>query len=765
MAQIPDYTALGPTPVPTPSYRRPMVDDSAARADEALAGLGGTIARAGEEGYAQNVNFARAQASSALIDHELAVKTQTESIREQVQSGQLSWEQAPKAFDDWNQKQEAPTIENLDPMGQEMLTRGMKRNALGGQVAVQGIANTGKKQAFADNFDSTLNTLGKLAGMPDADIGSINSQVDAYRPQALAAGIPSPVVDKAIQSFKDRNWLNQATQRSMEAKNDMGALTQLRHDLTDADGSYAGKLDTEKRDMVLRTVINDQLILENRAQHLQDKREARAQSAIGRIDEQISSGVPATPDMWDKWQGLTQGTSFEEDFKQRLKDEDTVQNVLRLPIEQQSSYVQQKEQQLDAGGGSLRDRANLIRLRTAVNQNVNLMQKAPLLFAGNRNGTEVKPLDFSALNTPSPIGAALVAGTGSDPQAQVQSARQQFQDQIADRMSTLKALRTQYGSAIAPLPLLPQEAANLTSQLQNGTPQERTEMLVSLRGAMNDDQAYQSAMRQILPHSPVTAIAGSMIGNSAPAATPVWFNQSFAPSKSDVTYVLRGEQLLNPAVGGKAAQAEEEGGKGALKNGMPMPPDGDTQQLGPGLRSQFARAAGDVFRDRPQLADAYFSVAKDAYAGLLAEKGDMKGTGDPKLWQQAVNIALGHVQSFNGSSVSVPPGMDPTQFEGLMRNAVAGTAKQLNAPADFADRIRGYGLSEIGGLGSGQYKLMNGNVPLVRPDGKGLFLVDLRDQYLAARGAHRGEPDFKQGGDNLNLGNSDVDQFITAHTK
>lgn len=749
MAQIPDFTALGPTPVPTPSYRRPYIDESERGVDEAIANLGETGARVLEQNQQQehqrDVNFARSQASTALIDHELAVKTTTEGIREDVQSGKLPWDQAQKSFDDWNAKQQAPTINNLDPLGQELLQRGMKRNVLGGTVAIQGIANAGRKQAFADNFGTTLDTLGKLAGMPGADVDSVNSQIDHYRPQALEAGIPAATVDKAIQSFKDRNWLNQATQRSMEAKDNMGQLTQLQHDLTDADGAYAGKLDTEKRNMVLRSVINDRLILENRIEHEKDKREAKAQSAIGRMDEQISSGVPATPDMWDNWQRTTNGTSFEEDFKQRMKDEGTVQDVLRQPIDKQMDYVQQRTAQLEQQGGSLRDKANLIRLQTAVNQNVNLMQKAPLLFAANRTGTDVEPLDFRALN-PSPIGAMIAPALNGgveppDPKAQ-------FQSQIADRMATLKAMRTQYGAAIAPLPLLPQEANQLSNALQGATPPERTQMLIGLRGAMNDDVAYRNSMRQIAPHSPVTAIAGMMVGNSAPASTPIWFDQQYAPKLGDVDRVLRGEQLLNPAAGGKAAQAEQESGKGAMKNGMPLPPDQDTREVGPGLRSQFGRAAGDAFRDRPDLADAHFSVFKDAYAALLAEKGDMKGIGDSRLAQQALDIALGKRVQFNGQTMSVPAGMDPSKFEGLVRNAVAQSAKQLNASDKWLSGIRGYGLREVNGLGSGQYILTSGGSDIAAPPNYSQpFRVDLRDQYLASRDSHRGEPDFKNPGE------------------
>lgn len=741
MVQIPDWTSIAPA-VPTPSYRRVQVDESARGIDEQISNLGQGLEQVGNQDYARNVNFARAQASSALIDHELAVKTQTEAIRDQVAAGQISWDQAPKVFNDWYQKQQAPAIQGLDPLGQETLERGMKRNALGGALAVQGIAAAGRKQAFADNFDTTMGTLGKLAGMPGADVQSVNNQIDAYRPQALEAGIAPAIVDKAIQGFKDRNWLNQATQRSMEAKESLPALQQLQHDLTAADGFYAGRLDTEKRDMVLRTVINDQMILQNRAEHERDKREAKAQGAIGRIDEQISSGIPATSDMWDAWQRTTQGTSFEDDFKQRLKDEDQVQQVLRQPIEQQMSFVQQRAAQLESQGGTLRDRANLIRLQTAVNQNANLLEKAPLLYAANRNGTEVHPLDFSALNPPNPIAAAIGGAQG----AQQPDPRAQFQAQVSDRMATLKAMRTQYGPQVTPTPLLPQEAAALAGQLDSAVPADRAKMLIALRGATGDDQAYQNMMRQIAPHSPVTAIAGMMVSNNAPAATPVYFDPAFAPKIDDVTHVLRGEALLNPASGGKAAASEQEGGKGTMKGGMPMPPDQDTQKLGDGLRSLFGREAGGqfgLFRDRPQLADDYFSVFKAAYASLLAEKGDMRGLGDPTVAQQALKIALGNHVDFNGYETAVPAGMDPSHFPGLVRNAVQATAAQLKASPDWEERLQGYTLRELGQVGSGQYQLMSGNKPLSTPDGSKPFTIDLRDQYLASRGLHRASPDYR----------------------
>jgi hypothetical protein len=330
------------------------------------------------------------------------------------------------------------------------------------------------------------------------------------------------------------------------------------------------------------------------------------------------------------------------------------------------------------------------------------MQREPLIFQANRNGAEVQPLDLSTIGTPD--GQQAVAG------------------QVADRMATLEAMRKQYGSQVAIQPLLPQETQQLTAQLQQSTPMQRAEILTALRNGFNNDDAYQAAMRQIAPRSPVTAIAGQMIGSSSPASTPVWFDRQYASQLPDVERVLRGEALLNPAAGGKEAAQEQEGGKGAMRGGMPMPND----HL---LRVTFGQKADGLFPGRPQLAEDHYAIFKSAYAALLAEKGDMKGTGDPALEQKALRIALGTPVDFNGSQLSVPAGMDPTRFNGLVRNAVADAANALKLRPDWPDTIRGYGLIEQGRLGSGQYVLTHGNAVVTRPDGKD-FTIDLRNQYL-----------------------------------
>lgn len=708
IAPLPDYTSLDENTVPVD--REQIVEDNSQQVlgqgiTKAADTLQDAVTTSQQTAANEAKNLARAKASNAATDHEIAVKTLGENLTQQVQSGQLPYAQARQAFDDQAAKIPTPAIANLDPIGQENYQKLLKRNVATSGLAMDGVVRQAQKNDYQDQFVAALDNGQKLAGMPGADINQINSNIDSFRPQALNAGIPAAKVDEAIQNFKDQNWLNDATQKAMLAKDNMPALKQLQSDLTATDGFYAGKLDTNKRNIVLRDVTNDQITLQNRIEHEQDKREAKAGSAMNQMNEQIATGVPATPAMWDTLEATTKGTSFEDNFKQTMAAEQKVQDVLRMPPAQQQQYVQDQQQQLDSQGGTLRDRANLMRLQSAVKQNVTMMQTQPLTFAATRNGTgPVAPLDFTQLNTSD--GQQAMAG------------------QVADRMNTLSALRKQYGPQIGMAPLLPQEASQLSSQLDSATPQAKMGLLTALHSSMGNDEAYQATMRQIAPHSPVTAIVGQMTGQSAPASTPVWFDPKFAPKASDGAAILGGDAMLNPGKG-----APEKDG---VKTTVPMPPEGTPNS--PGLRDAFAAGAKDMFRGRPDLADSYFAAFKAADASLRAQAGDFKGEPNATQFEKpALAMALGNVQNFNGSSVKVPAGMDPSQFKGLVNNAVGAVVKSAGGKDDWADRLQGYQLHELGGVGTGRYAVMDGNIPFARPDGKGPIIIDLRNQYLPSR--------------------------------
>ncbi len=705
MPTLPDYTVMGPRPVSTVAAT-PAQDTSGQILAQGLSAVGQAATGAADQIFTQRTNLARAKAANGSLDHQIAVESATNDLIRKVQTVDVPYDQAKQQWQDTVSKIPAPEVQYLDPIGQENLKKAIQRNIFTQSVRVNEAVFHAQKADFKDQFADNLDKLGKLAGMPDADIDAINAKAEAFAPLGRAAGLPPKQVDKAIQDFKDQNWFNNAQQAAMESKNSMPHLKQLEHDLTDADGFYAGKLDTNKRNIVLRSVINDRLILENRLQHEQDKREMKAIGVMNQINQQISSGIPATPVMWNTWSAQVKGTQMAEPFKEAQDDENQIQNVLRQPMADQIKYVQDKQAALMQNGGSLREASNLARLSTAVNKNVNLMRTEPLLFATNRTGEQIPAMDFSQLSS--------------------QDGQHQLGAQIADRMATLQTLRKQYGSQIQMRPLLPQEAQQLASTLDQAKPQDRLGVLTTLRNSFNDDRAYEAAMAQVSPHRPVLATAGTMLGHSSPSQIPVWFDAQQAPKDQDIQRIIEGEAFLNPPAGDKPE-------KGGLKTTVLMPPNEDNQKS-PGLQTAFAKAAGNLFQNRPQLANLYFDIYKSAYAGIIGRSGDMSGILNTQASKKALQIALGNTIDYNGQRVSVPAGMDPSRFKGLVANAVASLAPTK----DWASRMSGYGLIEKQGVGDGVYQLTLGNQAVTHPDGSD-FVIDLRNQYLP--GVAHGSPE------------------------
>lgn len=294
--------------------------------------------------------------------------------------------------------------------------------------------------------------------------------------------------------------------------------------------------------------------------------------------------------------------------------------------------------------------------------------------------------------------------------------------ELRTRLASTAQTSAQMGGYVPPLSK--QEATQFAQRLETMPAADRVRTLASLNQGLADDKGFQTVMHQIMPGSPVTAIVGSQLGQTAPNNVPVWFDRRFAPDPADQTRILAGEALLNPQ------GAEKSGEKGKV---FPMPPEGTPQS--PGMRYAFSSAAGDLFRNRPELGDAYYAAFKGAYAQLASEAGNLSGQLVPDLQTKALKMVLGNSATVNGQKVAVPLGLDPNRFQSVLEAAINVSATSRGAPPGYADKIRGYQIEEIGGLGSGRFKLTQGNADLVNPDGKGTFTVDLRNQYMAGNGA------------------------------
>lgn len=620
---------------------------------------------------------ARTRAVNALADHELQTALLSEDIKDKLQRGEITREAAQAGWTKGFKQITDDTLGVIPDAHKEAATGTFTRMERRYGATVAGAIDANYRQEVKAGFTGALDKLGKIAGLPNADIEKINGQADTLVQLGRMGGIPPDQVAKTVQDFKDKNWQNHATQRAMVARDDIEALKTLENDLSASDGYYAMKLDTDKRNAILRSVIGDRMRIENKQQHLAERHEARAEKTIGEIDRQIASGVPASPDMWAEWAGKVKGTAFEGDFRQRIADEAQVQDVLRMPIEQQRAFVQKKEAALLNGGGSVREKANVDRLKTAVDANVKQLQESPLLFNQNRTGEPVQPLDIAMLAEPG--GASKVAET------------------MKDRVATITALQKQYGPQVQMRPLLPQEAQFLTRALDQASPKQQAELFSTLRTAIGDDSAYTSAMQQIAPDSPVKALAGMLMAKQRKITLEKnWIADDVTASSGDVAAtILEGENLLNKTKGQKAEDGKPRGN-------LYIPPRKDFEM-------QFSRFAGDAFANRPgalevavQAAYAYYVGKSSASGRLNVDSKDIDGS----LVQQSLTATLGTpVKYGDGGTVFAPWGMSESDFKDKAKASFASEVKARGLPDSTIDQLPRLGLRN---LGDGSYYVTQG---------------------------------------------------------
>lgn len=671
----------------------PIADTSAK--GRAAANLGNTIANIGGAIQDQRLEkmrldadrtqqLARAKDAGALLDHQLQVKRLEQDYTDRLSRGDIRHEDAQAAFDADVQALPAPKPQAQGRLAEENLKNGVRQIIEGAKLNMSARVRAAQDQDMRSQGVAQLDILGKQGSLPGADVEMINKQAEAVLPLLRQGGLTETEATRTIQNFKDANWYNQASQKGMVSRESMTALKQLEHDLTADDGFYIGKLDTEKRNQVLNQVISHRLTLENKQLQHAAKRDTAAARTMNDIDRQITSGVPATPEMWSDWANKVHGTQFEQDYKDRLDDERSVQQMLRLPIDQQLKYVQDKQAALLNGGGTVRDATNLQRLSSAVQQNVKLLQDSPLQFNANRIGTDVQSLDMTEL----------VNGESAGTMAA----------QIRDRVNTLSAMRKQYGDQVPMKPLLPQEAAMLASALDKSTPNEASQIFGGLYNAVSDDAAYMAAMQQVAPDSPVKAQAGMLAVKDAQLTTNThWFkpNENIS-SKKVADTILRGQDLIAPSKTDKATN-------GAPKLSLYLPEQTSLQYA-------FQKAVGDAYAMAPQTAEKDFQAVKAYYVGKASETGRIASSNtdiDKNIVQEAVQNVLGNVINYNGNGKVIAPwGMDESTFRDRADLAYQQAVENRGLPNTVANGKSSIGLMNNGG---GTYLVTVGKAPLLDP--------------------------------------------------
>lgn len=264
-----------------------------------------------------------------------------------------------------------------------------------------------------------------------------------------------------------------------------------------------------------------------------------------------------------------------------------------------------------------------------------------------------------------------------------------FGKSIAMRSSQVTDLAKTYNT---PLSFFSKEEANTIGIFFRDAPvSQQSDFLDTIRQNTGGGKVYMSALQQISASAPSAAVAGIIMDKSGGVvAEKNWFNPDISVSPG-----VAAQNIL-------AGAAARKGSKEA--KGMVMPKETD-------MRSQFSDMVKDAFAGDAQGASMAYEVAKDYYAGVMQQKGDVSGELDNDTWKQAINVSTGGVYDYNGmGNVLLPWGMSESQFDKQVNQAWKAQVEDAGIKAPAGQ----YGLQSHG---DSQYLVKLGSGYLLKKDG------------------------------------------------
>lgn len=599
----------------------------------------------------ENQALSRVKASNALIDRESQIKTIATDLDEQMRTGALSYEKSEEAYNTAVSKLPALETPGLDEAQQGEVGNSLKRMQLGGLDRVREASAKGRIASAQSDLVSRMDMLGKDAAMPGANVDQINARMDADDIDVAGRLAFGEAWATKKQEFKDNNWSTHATQRVIEARESLGSLQKVEHDLTAEDGFYAKKLDPEKRNQLLNTVSGRIYQVKEHQQRQAEMREMKAERVLDQMDRQAATGIPPTPADQQRWKAALSGTSAAGEYSTRIGEMNEVQNLLRQPIAVQQQYVDKKRFDMAKTGASVTEQANVTRLQTAIDNNTKLMRDNPLTFNAMRTGVDVEPLDVSDIA--SPEGKAKLGA------------------QVAHRFDVVNSLRSAYGPEVARNPWKPEEQQMLSAVLTQADDGSKLQLLGAIAAASPSGADYAAAIKPLAADQPITVLAG------------------MAQFRN-----LKGEDGTN------VPQTLLAGAKVLTDKSTPMPKDNL-------FREAFDEHVGNSLTPgTPQREQAYLAY-KSLYAGMAGPKG-VKHEGsqpeiDSDLAEQAVTLATGGISERGGAKVIKPYGMSDKMFNKVVDIELQGMAERSKFPVG---QLEDMPLSPVPGK-EGSYYLLN----------------------------------------------------------
>ncbi|WPR86382.1 hypothetical protein [Klebsiella aerogenes] len=370
--------------------------------------------------------------------------------------------------------------------------------------------------------------------------------------------------------------------------------------------------------------------------------------------------------------GVREGNQRYTEFRNTQIAGQYIGSFRNMPTSSITAYVNQLKPTPEQTGEGYASRAELFdQVSAAANQVIKQRQADPIQFS--LSSGQSKPIDMTNQNN--------------------------FGQSIALRASQAAELAKSYGT---PLTFFSKdEASQIGTFFRDAPVSQQSAYLDMIRQSTGGGQVYMAALQQISTNAPSAAVAGILMDKpGGVVAEKNWFNPDVSVSPSTASQTIL------------AGAAARKGSKEA--KGITMPKEND-------MRLEFSNTVKDAFAGDAQGASMAYDVAKDYYAGVMAQKGNLSGELDSDVWEQAINVATGGVHDYNGmGNVLLPWGMSSEQFDKEVNQAweTQVTGAGVKAPPGQ------YGLQSYG---DSQYLVKLGTGYLLKQDGTPV-VIDLTQQ-------------------------------------
>lgn len=369
--------------------------------------------------------------------------------------------------------------------------------------------------------------------------------------------------------------------------------------------------------------------------------------------------------------GVREGNQRYTEFRNTQIAGQYIGSFRTMPTASIQQYVSDLKNQVGNGEGLAGRAAAFDHVQAAADEVIKQRKADPIQFSLSSGQT--KPIDMSNQNN--------------------------FGQSIGLRASQVSELARAYGT---PLTFFSKEEESQIGKFFRDAPvSQQSAYLDTIHKSTGGGKPYMAALQQISANAPSAAVAGILMDKpGGVVAEKNWFNPDVSVSPSTASQTIL------------AGAAARKGSKEA--KGITMPKEND-------MRLEFSNTVKDAFAGDAQGASMAYDVAKDYYAGVMAQKGDLSGELDSDVWEQAINVATGGVHDYNGmGNVLLPWGMSSEQFDKEVNQAweTQVTGAGVKAPPGQ------YGLQSYG---DSQYLVKLGTGYLLKQDGTPV-VIDLTQQ-------------------------------------